>query len=75
MKTKELRELSSDELVVRRRELKEETLNLRLQQQSGQLENTARVREVRREVASIESILSERRLKASQEAAAEPAGA
>lgn len=62
---KELRELSVDELATRRRDLKEETLHLRVQQESGQLENSARLRSIRRNVARIETILSERRLAAS----------
>ena len=61
---KELRELSVDELGTRRRELKEEALNLRVQQESGQIENPARIRQARREVARIETILTEKRVKA-----------
>ena len=61
-KTKELKELSIDELATRRRDLKEETLHLRVQQESGQLENSAGLREIRRDVARIETILSERRI-------------
>lgn len=62
MKITELRELSTDELGSKRRELKEEMVtHLRLQQSSGQLENPARIRFVRRTVARIETILSERR--------------
>ncbi len=61
MKITELKELSTDELIAKRRDLKEEMLNLRLQQQSGQLENPARIRTVRRTVARIESIFSDRR--------------
>ncbi len=62
MKITELRELSTDELLTKRREFKEETVTqLRVQQQSGQLENPARIRAVRRTVARIETILSERR--------------
>jgi len=60
--TKELRELSIDELATRRRDLKEETLNLRVQQESGQLENSARLRQIRRGVSRIETVLSERKL-------------
>lgn len=63
MKITELREMSTDELASKRREFKEEMVtHLRLQQQSGQLENPARIRLVRRTVARIETILSERRL-------------
>ena len=60
MKIKELREQTVEELNSRARELKMEALNLRLQQQSGQLENPARLKLIRREVARIETILSER---------------
>ena len=64
--TKELRENSVDELATKRRELKEEALNLRVQKESGQLENPARLRELRREVARIETLLSEKRIAAAQ---------
>jgi large subunit ribosomal protein L29 len=58
---KDLREFSVDELATRRREYREEALNLRVQKESGQLENPARLRELRREVARIETILTEKR--------------
>ncbi len=70
MKIKELKELSNEELVTRRRDLKHEVLNLRVQQQSGQLENPARLRTVRREVARIETILTGRRQEAATTAVA-----
>ena len=70
---KELRELSIDELATRRRDLKEETLHLRVQQESGQLENTARLRVIRRGVSRIETILSERRLSTAKETVKETA--
>jgi large subunit ribosomal protein L29 len=63
MKIKELRELSSDELLSRRRELRRETFNLRLQQQTGSIEKPSVLRANRREVARIETILSERAIK------------
>lgn len=59
--TKDLREQSVDELATRRRELKEEALNLRVQKEAGQIENPSRIRQVRREVARIETILTEKR--------------
>ncbi len=68
-KIKDLRELSVDELATRRRDLKEEGLHLRVQQESGQLENSSRLRTIRRGVAKIETILSERRLAAKKVAA------
>jgi large subunit ribosomal protein L29 len=64
MKIKELRELSNDELISRRRELRKETFNLRLQQQAGNIEKSSVLRSHRREVARIETILSERAHKA-----------
>jgi large subunit ribosomal protein L29 len=60
MKIKELRELSIDELGAKRRELRHEMLNLRIQQQSGQLENPSRIKILRRDVARIETILTGR---------------
>ncbi|MBV6499554.1 MAG: 50S ribosomal protein L29 [Prosthecobacter sp.] len=60
MKIKELRELSVDELGARRRELRQEMLNLRVQQQIGQLENPSRLRTLRREVARIETLITQR---------------
>lgn len=60
MKTKEIRELSSDELSGRKRELRQEVFNLRLQQASGQMERPSRLKDIRKEVARIETILSER---------------
>ena len=56
-----IRELSTEELQARLRDLKQESLNLRLQQATGQLENSARVRLVRRQVARVMTILSERK--------------
>lgn len=52
-KVKDIRELSADDLKLQLRELKQEALNLRLQKATGQLENSARIRQVRRETAQI----------------------
>ena len=60
MKMKEIIEMSTDELLTKRRDLRQERLHLRLQQQSGQLEQPSRLRLLRRDVARIETILSER---------------
>jgi large subunit ribosomal protein L29 len=60
MKIKELREMTVEELGTKRRELKHEMLNLRIQQQSGQLENPARIYLLRKDVARIETIITER---------------
>jgi large subunit ribosomal protein L29 len=67
MKTTEIRELNSDELIARKRELRQETINLRLQQASGQLERPSLLKDLRREIARIETVLSERRSKAQQQ--------
>ena len=68
MKIKDIRELSSDELSNRKRELRQESFHLRLQQQSGHVEKPSRLRDIRREVARIETVISQR--KASQTAVA-----
>lgn len=57
---KEITELSSDELLTKRRDLRQERLHLRLQQQSGQLEQPSRLRLLRRDIARIETELSQR---------------
>jgi large subunit ribosomal protein L29 len=60
MKFKEIQELSSEELQSKKREMRQESLHLRLQQQSGQLEQPSRLRLLRRQVAQLETVLSER---------------
>jgi large subunit ribosomal protein L29 len=60
MKMKEITELSTDELLTKRRDLRQESLHLRLQQQSGQLEQPSRLRLLRRDVARIQSALAQR---------------
>jgi large subunit ribosomal protein L29 len=57
-KAKDINELTTDELNARLRELKQEALNLRLQKATGQLENSARIRTVRRETARVMTALS-----------------
>jgi len=66
-KAKEIRELTTEELQRQLVELKQEALNLRLQQATGQLENSARIKLVRRETARVMTILSERRNQAAAE--------
>jgi large subunit ribosomal protein L29 len=60
MKIKEIRDLTRDELSTRRRELKQEIFHLRLQQQTGQLEKPSLIRSLRREIAQVETILTEK---------------
>ncbi len=61
MKVVETRAKSGDELKASLSGLKKEALNLRFQQASGQLENTARRKSVRRDIARILTVLDERR--------------
>jgi large subunit ribosomal protein L29 len=61
----ELRAKTPDQLADRLLELKKEQFNLRFQRAGGQLENTARVRQVRREIASIKTVLAEQKRAAS----------
>ena len=58
MKFKELQEMSTDELLTKKRDLRQETLHLRLQQQSGQLEQPSRLRLLRRDAARVETVLT-----------------
>ncbi len=57
-KVKPVGEMSPDELTVRLRELKQEALNLRLQKAIGQLENPARILQVRRETAQVMTLIN-----------------
>jgi len=60
VKAEELRGKTPDQLKEQLAGLKKEQFNMRFQKASGQLENTARVREVRREIARIKTVLGER---------------
>ena len=59
VKAADLRAKTADELKDQLVDLKKEQFNLRFQAASGQLENTARVKQVRRDVARIQTILAE----------------
>jgi large subunit ribosomal protein L29 len=61
-KAAELRELPEDELVARMEAGKEELFNLRFQLATGQLDNPARMRQVRHDVARIATVLREREI-------------
>ena len=58
MKYSEIRDLSVDELIAKRSELKQEAFSLRLQQRSGQLENPSRLTFIRKDLARIETELT-----------------
>jgi large subunit ribosomal protein L29 len=64
MKISEIRELTSQELQDKIRELKEELFNLRFQMATSQLENTMRLKEVRRSIARAKTVIRERELAA-----------
>lgn len=62
MKASDVRAKTSDELKANLEELKKEQFNLRFQKATGQLENTARVRQVRRDIARIQTVLRDKRV-------------
>jgi large subunit ribosomal protein L29 len=66
MKAADIRVKTADELKDQLADLKKEALNLRFQKASGQLEATARVRAVRRDIARVLSVLNEKHQTASQ---------
>jgi large subunit ribosomal protein L29 len=63
----ELRELNDTELEHRLGEAKEELFNLRFQNATGQLDNIARIPQVKRDVARIETLLREREIAAAEQ--------
>jgi large subunit ribosomal protein L29 len=62
MKVKELKEMTVEELGHQFEEIKKEQFNLKLQQVSGQLENPARIKELRRTVARIKTIQNQKKV-------------
>ncbi|HOB87424.1 MAG TPA: 50S ribosomal protein L29 [Bacillota bacterium] len=62
MKVTEIRELSTQELHEKLEDLKEELFNLRFQMATGQLENVMRIRDVRRGIARIKTVIREREI-------------
>lgn len=67
MKNKEIRELTTEEITKKIEEYKEELFNLRLSQATGSLEKPSRIKELRKLVARMKTILRERELKGNQE--------
>lgn len=61
MKTKELREKSPSELEKALRDIREELLNLRLRKQTGQVEHSHQLKELRRELARIQTLMREQK--------------
>jgi len=70
MTASDVRARTDDELTAELETLGREIFNLRFQRASGQLENTARVRQVRRDIARIKTILGQRRRQPSEGAEA-----
>lgn len=68
MNAQELRDKSAEELREQLAALKKESFNLRFQQASGALENTARMRDVKRDTARVLTILNEKAAAAAAEA-------
>ncbi len=63
MKIVDIRNLTDAELAAKKKDARQESFNLRLQQQTGALEKPSRINELRKDVAKLETVLSERRLK------------
>jgi large subunit ribosomal protein L29 len=70
-RTTELREMSDDELATRLAEARQELFNLRFQHVTGQLDNYARLGQLRKEIARLETILRENEIAAAEAAEAE----
>ncbi len=62
MKAKELRELTTEELVKKEEELKEELFNLRFASATGNLEKPSKIKEIRKTIARIKLIIREREI-------------
>lgn len=60
MKIKDIRALSDEELKAKERDLRQEMLNLRIQQQGGQLEKPSRLNEIRKTIARIQTVLNQK---------------
>jgi large subunit ribosomal protein L29 len=61
MKGREIRELTLEELAVKSRELRNDLFNAQVKRSTGQLENTAKLTQLRRDIARVETILREKR--------------
>jgi len=73
MKADDVRAMSPDQLSDELMKLKKEQFNLRFQRATGQLENTSRVRQVRRDIARIKTIAAQKRSGEPQPASSQPA--
>ncbi|MCM3598871.1 50S ribosomal protein L29 [Metabacillus dongyingensis] len=64
MRANDIRDLTTAEIEQKVKSLKEELFNLRFQLATGQLENTARIREVRKSIARMKTVITEREIAA-----------
>ena len=62
MKADKVREMSDDELRTKERELQEQLFKLRVQQSIGQLDNAIKLRETRREIARVKTVMREKQV-------------
>jgi large subunit ribosomal protein L29 len=61
MKPTEMRDLSLNELQTKAKDLRGEVFNIRIKRSTGQLENTAKLKQLRRDIARVETIMREKR--------------
>jgi len=61
MKPAEARDLSLNEMQAKAQDLRSEAFNIRIKRSTGQLENTARLKQLRRDIARVETIMREKR--------------
>ena len=66
MKASEIRELSMDELIAKGNELRGEAFNVRIKRSTGQLENTAKAKQLRRDIARVETVMREKQREATK---------
>ncbi len=71
MKVNEIRNLTTDEIVAKIKETKEELFNLRFQQATGNLDKPSKIKDLRHTVARLKTVLRERELEATGKAKAE----
>ena len=68
MKADKVREMSAEELGAKERELSEQLFKLRFQKSIGQLDNALKIRETRRDIARVKTVLRQKRAQAAAEA-------
>ena len=66
LKSQEIRDLSHEEMVKKLEETKEELFNLRFQNATGQLDNYKRIRELKRDVARIKTVMRQQEIAAAE---------